>query len=134
VTPEEYRNFPHRRARASREHELQSACVEWFRYAHPSLSRLLISVPNGASLSGRGRTWKYLEREGAVAGAADLLLLVPRGQYGYLAIEMKQGRGRHRENQRTWGAEVEAAGGRYVVCRGSMDFQELIQQYLETNS
>ena len=74
------------------EHQLQCACVRWFRYAHADLSPLLFAVPNG------GRrdhiTGARLKAEGVVAGVADLLLLVPSQQHHALCIEMKTAKGR----------------------------------------
>ena len=44
---------------------------------------MLFAIPNGAKLAGtylqRAKAWKRLEAEGAVKGAADLLLSVPSG-------------------------------------------------------
>lgn len=69
------------------ESRLQIACVAWFRAQYASIWNLLFSVPNGGA---RSKTeGAILKAEGATRGVADLLLLVARGGFGALAIEMK---------------------------------------------
>jgi len=76
-----------RRKQHDEEHQIQVACVRWFRLQYSKLSLNLFAVPNG------GRRDKVtagkLKAEGVVAGVADLLLLVPSGCFHGLAIEMK---------------------------------------------
>ena len=114
LTPDQFRRLQHHAKGSRREHELQAACVQWFRLQHRHYASLLIAVPNGAALLNGGKGWAELKAEGAVAGAADLLLLVPRGAFGYLAIEMKTPVGRQRARQREWGGGGE--GGGRTVC------------------
>ena len=133
MTPDQFRRLQHHAKGTKREHELQAACVQWFRLQHRHYAPLLIAVPNGAALLNGGKGWATLKAEGAVAGAADLLLLVPRGAFGYLAIEMKTPVGRQRARQREWGEAVRAAGGQYAVCRSTFGFEELVNAYLTGN-
>lgn len=110
------------------EHRLQCACVRWFRLQYPALRRMLFAVPNGV------RTYRAsavkAKAEGMVAGAPDLILGVPRGGYGYLAIEMKTRKGRQSESQREWQRDAEAQGVRYVVVRTIEEFMQTINEYL----
>lgn len=109
------------------ESNTQIAAVRWFRYQYPHLARLLFAVPNGGA---RDRvTGAIMKAEGVVAGVADLLLLVPRGGYHGLCIEMKTRTGRQSESQKEWQQEVEAQGYRYVVCRSEIDFRNAVKVY-----
>ena len=69
------------------ESELQQRCVAWFRDTFPAIAPLLIAVPNAARRN--ARTGAILKREGLTAGVADLILLVGRGEFHSLCIEMK---------------------------------------------
>lgn len=114
------------------EHDLQTACVRWFRYTHQSLALCLFAVPNGGA---RDRTTgAMLKAEGATAGVADLLLLAPShdGQHHSLAIEMKttEKGSVQRETQKAWQQAVEATGNRYEVCRDFDHFCAIIADYL----
>ena len=124
------------------EHNLQSACVRWFRLQHPALARLYIAVPNGVPL-GRASSHQFLA-EGLTRGVADTLLLVARGSWHGLAIEFKTEEiiykgGRKTTNrtyqtpeQKEWQALVEAQGWRYEVVRTPEQFITLINEYLQT--
>lgn len=122
------------------ESRLQSECVRWFRLAHPALSRVFFSIPNGVATSAtQGR---ILKAEGMVAGVADTFLAVARGGYHGLFIEFKQGsvtyvKGRpvntktyQRPEQKEWQRDAEAQGYRYEVVRSVDEFIRLIDGYL----
>lgn len=111
-----------------KESDIQIACVRWFRLQYPKLAKLLISVPNG------GRrdvvTGKILKAEGAVAGASDLLLLIHRGKYGCLCIEMKTDVGKQSPSQKEWQEQTERYGNKYVICRSFEEFMNTVNDYL----
>lgn len=110
------------------ESRLQQACVLWFRLQYPEYAKLLISVPNGVATSAtQGR---ILKAEGMMAGAADLLLLIPHGGYGCLCLEMKTEKGRQSESQKVWQSAAEKAGNKYVVVRSFDDFKDVVDDYL----
>lgn len=118
------------------ESELQSKCVAWFRAEYPDKRRLLFSIPNGVKLHGTEKerviTWKRLEREGAVPGAADLFLSVPSGDLAGLYIEMKTPKGTQQETQKEFEADVVEAGYGYVMPRSEKQFRNAIRRYFET--
>lgn len=111
------------------ESKTQSACVRWFRLQYPDYDKLLISVPNGVATSAtQGR---ILKAEGMVAGAADLLLLLPNHNHPYLCIEMKTEKGRQSPAQKEWQQAVEnKALAHYAIVRSKEDFFKLITEYL----
>ena len=114
--------------RRQSEHDLQAACVRWFRYRHPALARCLVAVPNGGRRD--AVTGARLKAEGVVAGVADLLLLVPRGGFHGLCVEMKAATGRQSGAQRLWQAEIERQGYRYAVVRSFEAFAAEVGGYL----
>ena len=94
----------------------------------PEYAYCLIAVPNGvATTESQGR---ILKAEGMMAGAADLLLLVPRQGYGCLCIEMKTRTGQQRLSQKVWQKEVEKVGNKYVIVRSFDEFMAVVKQYL----
>lgn len=95
------------------ESKIQSECVKWFRLFYRRYTPLLFAVPNGGA---RNRiTGAILKSEGVIPGVADMILLLPRGGYHALCIEMKTETGRAEREPK----EV-AGGGRaggLPVCR-----------------
>lgn len=119
------------------ESQMQSACVYWFRLQYRKLAKLLIAVPNGAVLKGdakeRGQQMNRLKKEGLVVGAADLILLVPSGDCGFLCLEAKTETGKQTDNQKAFEkAVIETGVGGYAIFRSLEEFQNIIKTYLET--
>lgn len=118
----------HRKPPSDEEHQLQCACVEWFRWKYPHLSHNLFAVPNGGR---RDRvTGAKLKAEGVLAGVADLVLLKSNAHYGALLIEMKTKKGTQSDTQKQWQQHIEADGYKYVICRSFNDFQREITEYI----
>lgn len=121
------------------EADLQAQCLQWFRLQYPKLAPLLFAVENGAKKERRyvnGR-WVCLDgvnskKTGVVSGVADLLLLIPRGGFGCLCIEMKttDRRSRQSDRQKAWQKAAEEAGNKYVIVRTLEQFQRVVNQYL----
>lgn len=110
------------------EHELQKACVRWFRLAYPEYAYCLFAVPNGGFRNATEA--RRLKAEGVIAGVSDLILLVPRQGKGALCIGMKTLTGVQRESQKIWQSEAERCGNQYEVVRSFDDFKAAIEKYL----
>lgn len=120
----------------------QQGAVQWFRMQYPLYWRLLIKVPNEAKrdlvlVRKKDGSFRYIcpaaqraKAEGMVKGAADMLLLVPRGGYGALAIEFKTKKGRVDDDQKAWLRDFEAAGNKSCICRSVDDFVEIVTLYM----
>ena len=110
------------------EHALQKACTKWFRLKFSEYRRLFIK-PSDNYIK-----WAAECSRGAVAGAPDNILLVPRGKYAYLCIEFKVDT-QQSETQKEFEADVNKYGGVYVVIRSLDEFTETIKIYMsyETN-
>lgn len=114
------------------EDRLQMMCVRWFSLQYPRMARLLHHSPNGGW---RTRAEAALFKAmGTRAGFPDLILLVPRGGFHALMIEMKTRRGRQSEEQREYQRLVEVMGYRYEVCRSFDGFRDIIEDYLKASS
>ena len=124
---------------------IQQGAVQWFRLQYPTYWRLLIKVPNEAKrdlvlVRRKDGSYRYVcpaaqraKAEGMVKGAADMLLLVPRGGYGSLAIEFKSPKGKASEDQVAWLHDFEAAGNKACICRSVDDFIEMVTLYMNGN-
>ena len=111
------------------EDRLQIACVRWFSMQHRDIAHLLHHSPNGGYRTAtEGAKFKAM---GVRAGFADLVLLVPRGGYHALFIEMKSAKGRQTALQEQWQHEVEAQGYKYTICRSIEEFINIITNYLK---
>lgn len=120
----------------------QQACVTWFNAQYPSLSGMLFAVPNDGK-----RTMKMIRTntgykticvggsrkkdEGLVAGVSDLILLVPRGGFGSMCIEVKTENGRQSPEQKEWQRKAEMAGNKYIICRNVETFMQEVKNYLD---
>ena len=106
-------------------------CVGWFRLQYPAVGKLLFAVPNGGA---RSRTEAaIMKAEGVTAGVTDLILLLGRGGFNALCIEMKtESRGsRQSDNQKAWQVLVETQGYKYIVCRNIEQFMSEINNYMK---
>lgn len=114
------------------EENIQIACVRWFEYQYPQFRLLLHHSPNGGFRNAREAA--RFKAMGTRAGFADLLLLVPRGGYHGLAIEMKTEEKSSKQStaQKAWQKAVEEQGYKYQVCRGFDDFMELTNGYISS--
>lgn len=115
------------------EHEEQCAVMNWamlMERVYPDLE-MLFSVPNGARTS--MGTAKKLKAEGLKAGIPDLILLVPRGKWHGLLIEMKREKAPPSslsEAQRWWRDHLIAQGYCATVAFGSLQAINMIEEYL----
>ena len=90
---------------------------------------MFFAVPNG----GIRNAWtaKNLRDEGALSGAPDLVLLVPRHGYASLLIEMKKPGGRQSDSQKTFEEAAKEFKNKYVICYSFDEFKRVIEDYLE---
>ena len=121
--------FADKKHRQSPEMRLQAACVLIAWNDFPETRKLLFHVENedshGNSIRGAIR-----KAQGIVRGVSDLILLIPRGQYHGLMIEMKTKDGSQSPYQREWQKLVEEQGYRYVVVRSEEEFRAVLAEYL----
>ncbi len=110
------------------EDNLQKSCVAWFDLQYRHLSWALFHIPNGG-FRNQKEAAKF-KAMGVRAGVPDLMLVIARRGYNYLAIELKVGKNKQTENQRWYQAKMIENGGKYVVVRSLDQFIETVTDYL----
>lgn len=109
----------------------QIALFSWAAYmqnTYPELE-LLFHIPNGGSRNKIEAA--NLKRQGVKAGIPDLFLPVARGGWHGLFIEMKAGKNKETENQKSWGFKLKYQGYLTAVCYGWEAAADVIKAYLE---
>lgn len=104
---------------------IQQSCVRWFRMVYPQF--IILSIPNGGSRNAIEAA--NLKREGALAGASDLVVIAFRR---ILFVEMKRPSGRQQATQKAFQERVEALGFKYVICRSLEEFISSVDEWLKT--
>lgn len=122
------KNTPKRGAKSSHsEHDLQTACVNWFRMQYPQ--HIIYAIPNGGQRN--AIVAAKLKAEGVTAGIPDLHIPIARHGYHSLYIEMKNGKqGRLSEHQKHTIQILQDAGHRVAVCRDMQEFINEVKNYL----
>lgn len=111
------------------ESQIQTACVNWFRYEYPKWAYNLFSVPNGGYR--HIATARAIKKEGALSGVSDLLLLLPTDSFHGLLIEMKAEKGRLSKNQKEWLAHMELFNYMPIVCHSFDEFKASVEAYIK---
>lgn len=127
------------------EHHEQAALVNavLMQYQHRSdfIRLMFFATLSGVWIAGAdykrkaGLIAKY-KSEGWVNGVADLLYLQPRGDYPYLAIEMKtlerikEKNAGASEDQLAWLRAAKAAGAMTAICHGADAGFDVFQRYM----
>lgn len=119
------------------EHQEQVAVVRWFRLQYPRLRGCLFAIPNGSHLAGtplqRAKKVQRMKSEGFTPGVADLFLMVPKGPFAGLWIEMKREKycpSDVSEEQREFIALATDQGYMACVCGGAKAAMATIAGYL----
>lgn len=108
------------------EHNIQVACVNWFRYLYPQY--LIWAIPNGGQRN--AVVAAKLKTEGVLAGVPDLFIAVPRREFHGLFIEMKAGKNKPTDEQKNVMQRLWEAGYKCEVCYSVEEFIEVINNYL----
>ena len=106
------------------EEDIQTACVEWFRYAYKNY--VIFAVPNGGSRNAREAA--NMKRSGTLAGASDLIIVA---EQAVLFIEMKTKTNKQTELQVAFQQAVERLGHTYAVCHSLKEFQLVVERFLK---
>lgn len=100
---------------------LTESCIWWVRVHGGSADR----INNGAVYDPRRKVFR---KGGTRKGIADIIGVF-RGKY--LAIEVKFGKDRQSADQKSMQAEIEAAGGIYILARTFDQFVEEFSRFME---
>lgn len=101
---------------------------------YPEL-KWLFAIPNGGfrTKAGAGK----LKAMGVKAGFPDIGLLIRRGEYAGIFVELKKpkidGRvkGKPSPEQLVWGKHLQEQGFGFVICHGFLEAREMLIKYLE---
>ena len=115
--------------RSREEHNLQVACVKWFRLQYPKLSLALFSVPNGGSRNKKEAV--SLKAEGVTAGVSDLILAIPNKQNAGVFIEMKKPSGVVSTEQTDFLNLMQSLGYKTEIVRTFDKFVEVVATQLK---
>ena len=110
----------------SKEGQLQSECVKWFRFQYPKL--IIYAIANGGSRNVIEAT--NLKRQGVLAGIPDLCVPIASGGYNALYIEMKYGKGKTTDSQKEMIDKLSGLGNQCEVVRNFDEFKQVIRNYL----
>lgn len=116
--------------RQTTEHGEQVALFVWkdmAKHTHPELA-MLFAVPNGGHR--HPAVAAKMKAEGEQAGVPDVLLLVARGRFHGLAIEMKVKPNKPTAEQLEWLERFRHYGYSAVVCYSARDAIGVIMAYL----
>jgi len=111
------------------EHQEQCLLINWFRLQYKQYSKHLFSIPNGGSR--HIVTAVNLKAEGVLAGVSDLFLMIPKGEYHGMFIEMKAKTGSVSEKQKEFMAAASSMNYLAVVCYGFDEAKTAITNYLQ---
>ena len=109
------------------EHDMQVACVNWFRLKYPKY--LIYAIPNGSQRNIIVAT--KLKAEGVTSGIPDLHIPIAKNGYHGLYIEMKTGKNKPTENQLTIMDKLRNEGHKCVVCYSLDEFMKEVKTYLD---
>jgi hypothetical protein len=108
------------------EHQIQVACITWFRYKYPKY--LIYAIPNGGQRN--AIVAARLKAEGVLSGVPDLHIPVARSGCHGLYIEMKAGKNKTTGNQKTIMQKLESEGYRCTVCYSLDEFIKTVNNYI----
>ena len=106
------------------ESNIQQAVVKWFRMQYPRF--IIAAVPNGGFRNAREAA--IMQREGVLAGFADLVVLAQRN---VLFLEMKTTKGKQSDKQKEFQNKVSKLGFEYIVCRSFGQARLAIERWLK---
>ena len=112
--------------RTYHEADEQMAFVAWCMMSGYPYNKIFAVENEGATTPQAGARAKKM---GKRSGVSDLLLLVPRGQYFGLALEMKSLTGTMSDNQKAFAEFVQSKGYCFECCHGADQARAAIIKY-----
>lgn len=113
----------------TREHALQSACVNWFRLQYPKYRYLLFAIPNGGLRN--NIVAKQIKREGGMKGVHDLFFMYNNGDFSGMWLEIKTPEGRMSKEQIRFKENATSQGYHTAQPKSVEQFMKEINNYLK---
>lgn len=118
-----------KKKQGNEEARMQSEFFKQVSIFFPTLpSKLLFAVPNGGSRNKIEAA--NLKRQGATAGVADVICLIPKNGFASLCIEFKTPIGRQSDEQKEFQRQAETCKSKYVIVRSVKDAIQALRNYL----
>jgi len=108
------------------EHDLQVACVQWFRLQYPNM--MMFAIPNGGKR--HIAVARKMKAEGVLVGVADLFLAQPTELLHGLFIEIKMPKNYQTDAQKEFELYCKSRGYGYEVCKSFDQFKDVVESYL----
>jgi len=102
------------------EHSLQVAIIQYLRFEKV----FVIAIPNGGRRD--VTTGARLKKEGVVAGAPDLVLILNNGEVVW--VELKTPKGSQQKTQKWFEEELLKRGHKYFIWRSLDDAKAFVQE------
>lgn len=109
--------------------------TSWFDYQYPHFSPLYFHVVNESMLPVQGRV--KAKKKGLKKGVSDIIILLKRGEYSGLIIELKRrdkSKSRVTKEQMDFLYEVDEQGFFCAVCYGFEQAKKCVQEYLKISN
>lgn len=118
-----------KKKQGNEEARMQSEFFRQVPVLFPNLpSKLLFAVPNGGSRNKIEAA--NLKRQGATAGVADVICLIPKKGFASLCLEFKIEKGKQSEHQKEFQKQAESCRNKYVIVRSVKEAIEELRLYL----
>lgn len=106
--------------------------TSWFDYQYPHYSRLYFHVMNESDMPVQGRV--KAKKKGLKSGVSDIIILLKRGEYSGLIIELKRkykAKSKVSKEQEEFLFEVDGQGFYCAICYGFEEAQKCVKEYLQ---
>ena len=116
-----------------RESDIQRDLVKWFRAQYPQYAMALrTSQSEGSKGDGKKAAirWSKILALGGVKGESDIAIMLPRGRFGSLLIELKTDYGRASESQLAYINFHNDHGNCAMVVKGFDAAKAAIETYM----
>ena len=114
------------------EHELQKACVSWFKMQYSKYKDSIFAIPNGGKRTPQGG--RYMKDEGLLPGVSDLFIAVPyNGCHGFF-IEMKTPSNLPTPAQIEFLNNMKKRGYNTAVCYSVNGFMDEVEAYFNVST
>lgn len=113
-----------------REHKEQARFIMLLHLYYPKImrSRLVFAVPNGGLRD--KKTAVRLKAEGVVKGVSDILCLLSRQGFTFLAIEMKSKKNRASQEQEEFIESAKSQGAETAICYTAEEAYKVFSDYV----
>jgi|TARA_R110002124_G_scaffold92696_4_gene235423 hypothetical protein len=108
--------------------------TSWFCYQYPKYATLYFHVVNESSMPVQGRV--KAKKKGLKAGVSDIIILLKRGEYSGLIIELKRkdkSKSPVRKEQKWFLDEVGQQQFFTAICYGFEEAQKCVREYILIN-